>query len=303
MVNGSVVSLFIQMDIALEGVLAIDKPMGMTSHDVVGRVRRVGGLRRVGHAGTLDPLATGVLLVCLGRATRLVEYLVGRPKTYVARVRLGQTTDSYDADGVVVTERPLTFASDDLPAALVLFRGDIQQQPPMFSAVKRQGQPLYKLARQGIEVERPLRPVTIYDLTLLNWQSPFLELRITCSSGTYIRTLAHDLGEQLGCGGHIVALRRTAVGAFTLDSACSLDELTPENLPQRLLPSETAVAHLPRLVLPMTEAARLTQGQRLIRQPEQPDAPLVQVYDEQGGFIGVAQARDDIWQPQKIMHA
>jgi tRNA pseudouridine55 synthase len=303
MVNGSVVSLFIQMDIALEGVLAIDKPMGMTSHDVVGRVRRVGGLRRVGHAGTLDPLATGVLLVCLGRATRLVEYLVGRPKTYAARVRLGQTTDSYDADGVVVAERPLTFTSDDLYAALALFRGDIQQQPPMFSAVKQQGQPLYKLARKGIEVERPLRPVTIYDLTLLNWQSPFLELRITCSSGTYIRTLAHDLGEQLGCGGHIVALRRTAVGAFTLDNACPLAELTLENLPQRLLPSETAVAHLPRLVLPMTEAVRLTQGQRLIRQPEQPDAPLVQVYDEQGGFIGVAQAKDDIWQPQKIMHA
>ncbi|MCA9996666.1 MAG: tRNA pseudouridine(55) synthase TruB [Anaerolineales bacterium] len=287
----------------IEGVLVIDKAAGMTSHDVVGRVRRVAGLRRVGHAGTLDPLATGVLLVCLGRATRLVEYLVGQPKTYVARVRLGQTTDSYDADGVVVDERPLTFTSTDLDNALAQFRGEIEQRPPMFSAVKRQGQPLYKLARQGIEVERPLRPVTIYELSQLPCDLPFLELHVRCSSGTYIRTLAHDLGEMLGCGGHIVALRRTAVGAFSSETAVSLADLTTDNLPIHLLATETAVLHLPPLILPSPEAKRLAQGQRLICQPDQPQTALVRVYAEDGTFMGVAQRQDDIWQPQKILHS
>ena len=287
----------------IEGILVVDKATGMSSHDVVGRVRRVAGLRRVGHAGTLDPLATGVLLVCLGRATRLVEYLVGQPKTYVARVRLGQTTDSYDADGVVVNKRPLTFTPTDLDNALAQFRGDIEQYPPMFSAVKRQGQPLYKLARQGIEVERPLRPVTIHELTLLHCELPFIDLQIRCSSGTYIRTLAHDLGEVLGCGGHIVALRRTAVGSFAIETAVSLADLTTDNLPTHLLATETAVLHLPPLILPNAEAKRLAQGQRLVCQPDQPQAPLVRVYAEDGTFIGVAQQQDDIWQPHKILHS
>lgn len=287
----------------LAGILVIDKPTGMSSHDVVGRVRRVAGLRRVGHAGTLDPLATGVLVVCLGQATRLVEYVMGRPKTYVARVRLGQTTDSYDADGVVVAERPLTFTLADLDNALAHFAGEIMQRPPMFSAVKQQGQPLYKLARQGIEVERPLRPVTIYALQLVACDLPFVELHIRCSAGTYIRTLAHDLGDMLGCGGHIVALRRTAVGSFTSEQAVALEALTADNVAGYLQVAETAVLHLPTLTLPNAEAERLAQGQRLVCQPHQPEADLVRVYGENGRFIGIAQQQNGVWQPQKILHA
>lgn len=302
--HDAVVSHFIgKMGSDLAGILVIDKPTGLTSHDVVGRVRRVAGLRRVGHAGTLDPLATGVLLVCLGQATRLVEYVMGQPKTYVTRVRLGQTTDSFDADGAVVAERPLTFTPTELENALHQFRGAIEQLPPMFSAVKQQGQPLYKLARQGIEVERPLRPVTIYDLKRLAYDPPFLELQIRCSAGTYIRTLAHDLGETLGCGGHVVALRRTAVGTFTSDQAVPLDALTAGNVADYLQAAETAVIHLPILTLPTPEAARLAQGQRLICQPHQPQATLVRVYSEDGCFIGIAQQKDDVWQPQKILHS
>ncbi|HFE67362.1 MAG TPA: tRNA pseudouridine(55) synthase TruB, partial [Chloroflexi bacterium] len=262
--------------------------------------RRAARMRRVGHAGTLDPLATGVLLVCLGRATRLVEYLTGQPKTYEAVIRMGQTTDTYDAEGTITAERPITFTEADLAQALTQFRGDIEQVPPMYSAIKRDGQPLYKLARQGKEVERPSRPVTIYNLDILNWQPPLLSLRITCSKGTYIRSLAHDLGEALGCGGHIVALRRTAVGDFTLDTAVPLNDLKPDNLGNYLLPMDTAVSHLPRLDLPDLDANRLLMGQTVSRQPEQPAAELVRAYGADGRFIGVVRANESVWQAHKM---
>ena len=283
----------------MEGVLAVDKPTGITSHDVVNRVRRLASMRRVGHAGTLDPLATGVLLVCLGRTTRLIEYLVGLPKVYKTRVRLGQTTDSYDADGTVTAESAVTVTEADIKRALAGFRGAIEQRPPMFSAIKRNGQPLYKLARQGIEVERPLRPVTIYDLTCLSWNTPYLDLHITCSTGTYIRSLAHDLGTELGCGGHVVALRRTAIGSFQQTTA--LDQLTSENLPTLLQASDQTVAHLPRLDLTATEAQRLSQGQKLPRlQGTFITGELVRTYNENGQFIGIVEAKRDYWQAKKI---
>jgi tRNA pseudouridine55 synthase len=285
----------------VEGVLIIDKPAGITSHDVVNWVRRVSGLRRVGHAGTLDPLATGVLLLCLGRATRLVEYLVGQPKTYETAVRLGQITDTYDADGVVVAERPIPpLSAADIEGALARFRGSIQQVVPLYAAIKQGGQPLYRLARQGLDVTPPVREVTIYELTLLEWASPLLRLRVVCSAGAYIRSLAHDLGERLGCGGHVQALRRTAVGRFTVDAAVPLADLTTENLPAHLLPSDTAVVHLPRLDLSTLAATRLQQGQPVERDDAQPDASLVRVYNAAGHFIGVATARDTTWQAHKI---
>ena len=218
----------------MEGILNIDKPEGMTSHDVVNRVRRACGLRRVGHAGTLDPLATGVLVVCVGRATRLAEYVVGQPKEYVAVVRLGQTTDTYDADGTILEERPVSADSATIQTALQQFTGPIEQIPPMYSAIKRDGKPLYKLARQGIEVERKARAITIYNLTLEDRTENDITLRVACSTGTYIRSLAHDLGEVLGCGGHIVALRRTRVGSFSAENAVPLDQLTAR---KRTVPS------------------------------------------------------------------
>lgn len=288
-----------------QGILNIDKPGGLTSHDVVARVRRLVGIRRVGHAGTLDPLATGVLLVCLGRTTRLIEYLVGRPKTYETTIRLGQTTDTYDAEGAIIAERPVAVTQRELEAALTQFRGPIRQQPPLYSAVKQGGRPLYKLARQDAEraaqIERPFRDVTIYELELLDFASPWLRLRIVCSSGTYIRSLAHDLGEVLGCGGHVVSLRRLAVGDFGVETAVPLDELTADNWQSYLLPGEAAVGHLPRLILSTPESEQLQQGKRVPQQPGQATADLIAVYDEAGSFIGVATAEGGYWRPKKIM--
>ncbi|MEZ4592488.1 MAG: tRNA pseudouridine(55) synthase TruB [Chloroflexota bacterium] len=288
----------------LSGILCVDKPLGITSHDVVGRVRRVAGLRRVGHAGTLDPLATGVLLLALGRATRLIEYLVGHGKVYETTVRLGQTTATYDAEGDVLEERPFTHLTrPQIEAALQPFRGDILQQPPIYSAIKQGGQPLYKLARQGkTEVERPYRPVTIHELTLLNWEPPNLSLRIHCSSGTYIRSLGHDLGEALGCGGHLSSLRRLAVGDFGLETAVPLNDLTSDNITDYLLPPDTAVRHLPRLNLLETAAADLLQGKPIPRD-ETPSAELVRAYGPDGEFLGVVAAEDDQWHARKMFPA
>lgn len=289
------------------GVLNIDKPAGLTSHDVVNRLRRVAGIRRVGHAGTLDPLATGVLLVCLGRATRLVEYLTGQPKTYLATIRLGQTTTTYDAEGEITAKRPVTATRPEIEAALQTFRGPISQLPPMFSAVKQAGRPLYQLARQGQEVERTPRQITIYELNLdpVGFRKPtgsFLDLdvRVVCSAGTYIRSLAHDLGQTLGCGGHIVELRRTAVGSFSVETAVPLADLSPENLPEYLLPADAAVQHLPRLDVTAEEALALQQGKQISRQPTQPDAPFARAYDENSSFIGILALTGDNWQPHKI---
>ncbi len=288
----------------LSGVLCVDKPLGMTSHDVVGRLRRVAGLRRVGHAGTLDPLATGVLLLCLGRAARLIEYLVGHDKVYETTVRLGQTTATYDAEGAVMEERPfLHLTLPQIEDALTQFRGDIRQQPPIYSAIKQGGQPLYKLARQGrTEVTRPYRPVTIHELTLLSWEPPYLSLRVGCSSGTYIRSLGYDVGEALGCGGHLSTLRRLAVGDFGIETAVPLNNLTPENLTSHLLPPDTAVRHLPRLTLPETAVAAILQG-KVVDQTESFPGDLARAYGPDGQFLGIVAAQDGYWVAHKMFPA
>jgi tRNA pseudouridine55 synthase len=283
-----------------EGLLNVDKPPNMTSHDVVQRMRRVAGVRRVGHAGTLDPLATGVLVLLLGRAARLVEYLVGQPKTYLTEVRLGQSTTTYDAEGAIVAERPLQVDATAIAQALEAFRGEIQQRAPIYSAIKKDGQPLYKLARRGEAVEPPLRTVTIYALDLLDWSPPCARLRVVCSAGTYIRSLAHDLGEALGCGGHVAALRRTAVGAFGVETAVALDALTPENWRDYLLPPETAVQRLPRLDLDDFAVQELSHGRRLPWRPGQPVQPLARAHAPEGTFLGIVALEDQSWQPRKL---
>lgn len=285
---------------SLEGVLNIDKPLGITSHDVVGQIRRISGNRRVGHAGTLDPLATGVILLCVGRPTRLVEYLMGLPKRYVATIRLGQATDTYDAEGAIVSEKAVEVSQADIEQALVPFQGRILQRAPVYSAIKRGGQPLYKLARQGKEVEPPVREVTISELQLQQWQSPYLRLAVACSSGTYIRSLAHDLGQELGCGGHISALRRTAVGEFSVDQAVTLEALQDNAWPAALLPPDRAVQHLPAIELSPEEAQRIQLGQQIACRDDHPDAPLVRVYEPGGRFLGIVTSREEYWQPHKI---
>jgi tRNA pseudouridine55 synthase len=286
-----------------EGLLNIDKPAGITSHDVVQQVRRVTGVRRVGHAGTLDPIATGVLLVGVGRVTRLIEYLVGQPKMYETRVRLGQTTHTYDTEGEMVAERPLAHITVDMiTSALAPFRGQIEQQPPIYSAIKQDGQPLYKLARQGMEIDVPTRRVTIYALDLLAYDAPYLDLRITCSAGTYIRSLAHDLGQALGCGGHLTTLRRTAIGDFGVETAVSLPDLTPDTVVDYLLPPDTAVVSLPRLTLTTQEAQQWQQGMRVAHRPGQPTGSSpVRTYDENGRFLGISTSETDHWQPKKVL--
>jgi len=289
----------------LSGLLVVDKPVGPTSHDVVGRVRRSSGIRRVGHAGTLDPLASGVLLVCLGRATRFIEYLVGLPKVYEATIRLGVSTTTYDAEGEVVRQRPVATSLEEIVAALDLFRGPIRQRVPPFSAVKRDGQPLYKRARRGEIFDLPERDVTIDALDQLAWESPDLILRVAVSSGTYIRSLAHDFGERLGTGGHVTSLRRTAVGAFTLAEAVALDALTSDNIVEYLLPPEATVAHLPRVTFDESEARRLSNGQRVVSQQavvsECAPPGDAAAFGPGERFLGVVVAEGDEWRPRKMI--
>ncbi len=284
------------------GVLSVDKPLELTSHDVVQKVRRLADIRRVGHAGTLDPLATGVLVLALGRATRLLEYVVALPKTYEARVRLGQVSSTYDGEGEIVEERPVTLGGADIEAALEQFRGTIKQVPPMYSAIRKGGQRLYELARMGVEVQREAREVTVYNLTLEQWEPPDATLRVVCSTGTYIRSLAHDLGQELGCGAYLAGLRRTAVGSFTADGATPLDALTAETWWTPLQGADAAVQHLPRLDVSQEAAVRLAQGQWLPQRAEEPDADLVRAYDPAGHFVGVVAAEREQWRPRKILY-
>jgi tRNA pseudouridine55 synthase len=284
-----------------DGLLCIDKPAGLTSHDVVREIRSISSLRRVGHTGTLDPLATGLLILCVGPATRLAEYLVALPKSYDATIRLGQETDTYDAEGDLVAEAPVSVQKTELDQILAQFLGQIEQIPPIYSAVKQDGQPLYKRARQGLKVTPKVRLVTIHEIELLSWESPILQLRVVCSSGTYIRSLAHDIGQQLDCGGHISSLRRTSIGPFDVGDAASLDELSKANWREFLHPTDTAVAHLSRLDLSASESIKLRQGQQLARRYGQPENDIVRAYDSHGRFIGIAVAQGEQWQPRKVL--
>ncbi len=284
------------------GILLLDKPVGPTSHDAVARVRRAAGLRRVGHAGTLDPLADGLLVLGLGPAARFLEYLVGLDKTYETIVRLGQATTTYDAEGEVTAEHPVSVSAAQLTAALDAFRGPIRQRVPSHSAVKRDGRPLYESARRGEMIDLPQRDVVIHALDLLAFDPPLVTLRVACSSGTYIRSLAHDLGAALGCGGHVAALRRTAVGVFSVDGAVPLDTLTPESVAAALLPPAAAVAHLPRLEVDESGATRLSLGQRLAAPPDAL-AGNVAAFGPDGRFLGVVEVDGDVIRPRKMLSA
>jgi len=288
----------------MNGFLIVNKPAGMTSHDVVNAVRRLAGTRRVGHAGTLDPMATGVLVLALDAATRLVQFIDGSDKTYRATLRLGETTTTYDADGDVVERRPVTVSQAEVEAALAVFRGDIMQIPPMYSAVKVKGQKLYKLARQGKEIERALRPVTIRRLDALAWALPDVNIEVVCSAGTYIRSLAHDLGQRLGCGAHLTALTRTAAGEFRLEDSHTLETLDAlvraGRLAEVLLPLETALTALPVIVLTSEQEQAVRFGQA-VALDNASDAALVQARDAAGRLVAVMlQVSPGIWRPKLV---
>lgn len=286
----------------VEGILYVDKPMGPSSHDVIRTIRRLAGIRRVGHTGTLDPLATGLLIVCLGRATRLAEYLMGQDKQYVATIRLGQETDTYDAEGSVVTEKPVDISSSQLDSALDHFSGEIEQIPPMFSAIKVAGQPLYARARQGQTIERPSRLISIYELKLIKWSSPDLEIQVHCSSGTYIRAIAHDLGQMLGCGGFLTSLRRISIGDHLVEESMPLTNIDQANMVKNIRPMDTAVRHLPLITFNLEQALALFHGQSIPLQIEQQPGSLFRAYDHENQFVGIIEADANFWLPRKIFY-
>ncbi len=286
----------------MNGVLNIDKPAGMTSHDVVARVRRVAKLKRVGHAGTLDPDATGVLLVCLGTATRLSDYLAEEGKAYAAVLALGATTTTEDASGEVLTQADASHLKrEDLEAVLPRFIGDISQIPPMVSAVHHEGKRLYELARAGITVERQARTIRIDALTLGDLAPGTLAtatLTVECGKGTYIRTLCADLGAALGVGGHMATLRRTRVGAFTVNAAMPLDALALETLPDLLTSPADALGRLPSHTATEAECVDITHGRTLAS--DLPAETVVRVLGADGTLLALARADGERLHPFKV---
>jgi tRNA pseudouridine55 synthase len=250
---------------AVEGILNVNKPAGWTSHDVVAKLRGVLRGNRVGHAGTLDPAATGVLPVLVGRATRIAEYLLDWDKEYQAILRLGQTTDTLDATGTVLREASTDGLTDEsICRACALFRGEIDQLPPMYSAVKVAGMPLYKAARAGKTVERALRRVTVYDIQVVKINGRDVTFRVRCSKGTYVRTLCADIGEALGVGGHLLELERRRVGPLHIEQSCTIDEAVDSSrighMTRQLLRLDEALAHIPALMVTQAAAERARHG-------------------------------------------
>ncbi len=283
----------------------VDKPAGLTSHDVVARVRRAVGGGKVGHAGTLDPFATGVLVVCLGAATRLAEWATAADKRYEAEVTLGVETDTYDLTGTVVETRSVAgLDRAAIEQALTHFVGDVEQRPPPFSAIQVGGRRVYELARRGEAVELAPRRVTIHRLDILGWEPPRLTLDVTCSKGTYVRSLAHDLGGALGTGAHVSSLRRLASGRFGVDMAVPLDEAAATIAAGRgaelLQPLEWAVEELPRVDADAGDTARLQRGQP-IAGAGAAVGRTARVHGPDGRLVAIVERREGAWWPSKVL--
>ncbi len=289
----------------MDGIFNINKPQGMTSHDVVAAVRKISHLPRVGHAGTLDPMATGVLLVCVGQATRVAEYLTDHDKQYRARVRLGIETDTYDATGTVVNESPVTVSREQVEEALRSFIGKLSQMPPAYSAIKQKGVPLYKLARQGIDVETEPREVEISSIAVTEIALPDVEFLVHCSKGTYIRSLAHDLGEKLGCGAHLTALTRTASGTLSLHDSITLAQLgeafTGGYADKYLIPVDEALLQFEALIVERPLVKRIQQGSAITTDRDYA-TPLLRVYSSTGELIALLERgiSPNEWKPKKV---
>ena len=285
----------------VDGVIVLDKPIGISSSDAVQQVKRLYGAQKVGHTGSLDPLATGVLPLCLGEATKFSQFLLTSDKRYWARVKLGVTTTTSDADGEIVAETDASHVTkEQVEKALASYRGDIQQVPPMYSALKHNGQPLYKLARQGIEVERKARDVTIFSNCLAAFAPGEIELEMHCSKGTYVRTIAEELGQDLGVGAHVTALRRRTAGPFSEEHAVTIDFLSAErekgSIDEYLRPVASAVGQWPEVKLTDATAFYLRQGQPVLV-PHAPTSGWVrlceQSTDQKDHFLGVGEVLDD----------
>lgn len=281
----------------MNGVLLVDKPSGMTSHDVVDRIRKATKIRRVGHTGTLDPSATGLLIICIGSATRLSDHLTGMSKEYTGTLRLGLTTHSYDADGTLESEDDVPeLSQSELEEYLQPYTGTIEQIPPMVSAVKVGGKRLHKLAREGKTVERKPRTVTVKDFTINNWATPNATFTVNCTSGTYVRSLCHDIGQDIGCGGILASLRRTAIGAHHVDNATPLDDLNNyDAVAEKLLPM-SEVLDMPEITLTSQGLRMVTSGNQINPNQVTGDIP------ESIGWIQIKSANGDLVALGQIDH-
>lgn len=292
----------------VNGVLLLDKASGVSSNTALQQVRRLYRADKAGHTGVLDPLATGLLPVCFGESTKFAQYLLDADKGYVADVRFGAQTSTADAEGEIIAEFPVEFDSEMLQAALMSFLGDIEQIPPMYSALKHQGKALYEYARKGIEIERKIRQVRIYDLDLLECVLPDIKLNVTCSKGTYIRTLAEDIAKKLHSGAYLTALRRTKTAGFSLTEAHSFESLSllnEDRLDGLLLPSDTLVSHLPQVMLSLDDATRLKLGQKVRISENCGKIGVLRAYVENMGvkeFVGlVGLGADNVLKAVRLM--
>lgn len=294
----------------IHGVFLLDKPQGMSSNDILQKVKRIYQANKAGHTGALDPLATGMLPICLGEATKFSQFLLDADKRYLVTAKLGERTDTSDAEGEVIQTREVKVETHDILTALSRFRGDLMQVPTMFSALKHQGKPLYEYARQGITVEREARPITVFELNFIEYNAPFLTLEVHCSKGTYIRTLVDDLGEYLGCGAHVTMLRRTAVSDYPAEKMLSWEQLqqlaenqTLEALDNLLLATDSAVSTLPRLDLTSTQTQAVKFGQRVKFDNLQQLYGQVRLFSDQNSFLGVADiGQDNVIRPSRMVN-
>ncbi len=293
----------------IHGVFLLDKPQGMSSNDVMQKVKRIFQANKAGHTGALDPLATGMLPICLGEATKFSQFLLDADKRYLVTAKLGERTDTSDAEGQVVETRPINVKTPEILTALEAFRGDILQVPTMFSALKHNGKPLYEYARAGITVEREARPITIFELNFIEYHAPYLTLEVHCSKGTYIRTLVNDLGEALGCGAHVTMLRRTAVADYPTEKMMSWDDLQAlaeqqdlAVLDALLLPMDTTVAKLSALILDESQTQGIGFGQRIKFDNPSKRQGQVRLFSHENRFLGVAVIdENNVIRPQRLV--
>lgn len=282
----------------VNGVILLDKPQGMTSNKALQEVKHLFFAAKAGHTGALDPLATGMLPICFGEATKFSQFLLDSDKGYRVIGKLGVRTDSSDSTGEVVETKPVDVSRKQLLNALEAFKGDIKQVPSMFSALKHQGKPLYTYARQGIEIEREPRDISIYHLELLRFENDEVELEIECSKGTYIRTIIDDLGQALGCGAHVTMLHRTFVADYPVEDVISLDQLKADreqglSLDEYLLPMDSPVMDLEEAVIDMDSAHYFGQGQA-VNFPDLEEGELLRVYDDNDRFLGIAEVDNEL---------
>ncbi|UAY78471.1 tRNA pseudouridine(55) synthase TruB [Pasteurella canis] len=293
----------------IDGVFLLDKPQGISSNDIMQKVKHLFQANKAGHTGALDPLATGMLPICFGEATKFSQFLLDADKRYQVTAKLGERTDTSDAEGQVVQVRPVNITETDILTALPHFRGNLLQVPTMFSALKHEGKPLYEYARAGITVEREARPITIFELTFIGYQAPYLTLKVHCSKGTYIRTLIDDLGEYLGCGAHVTVLRRTAVADYPIEAMIDFNHLKILSeqqdlvlLDQYLLPVDSAVSKLSVLILTEQQSKAISFGQRVKFDNVQQIYGQVRLFTEQKQFLGVALVdENNVIHPQRLI--